>query len=170
MPNRCILLFPEFSNMQVIDRIRAQYDPAAKLVPPHITLVFPFESDISTADLHAHMTHALASASPFEVELSGITPAPGGYLFLHIQKGAAEITALHEKLYAGILSPFYPDWSHTFLPHMTVGHFQDDAQLQSAANKLKDLTDQFQAVINTVYVEIIGNNENSTIELSVPLG
>ncbi len=172
MTNRCIMLFPKFTNMDIIDRIREQYDPAARLVPPHITLVFPFESDISTAALSAHITGALAAASPFEVVLSNIAPAPDRYLFLHVQKGTAEISAMHEKLYAGLLRPFYPDWlqSLTFLPHMTVGRFEDDAEWESAANKLKGVTDQFQAVIDTVYVEIINlENDESIIELSIPL-
>lgn len=35
---RTIMIFPEFNNMEVIDKIRAQYDPLAKLVRPHITI------------------------------------------------------------------------------------------------------------------------------------
>ncbi len=173
MINRCILLFPKFENMHLIDRIREQYDPVAKLVQPHITLVFPFESDISTAELRAHMTSALTGTSPFEVVLRNIAPAPDRYLFLHVQKGVAEITMLHEKLYTGLLWPFYPNWlqSVTFLPHMTVGRFEDDASWGLAANKLKGITDEFQTIVDTVHVEIIDlQNEDSTIEMSIPLG
>ena len=43
---RTIMIFPEFENMEIIDNIRKKYDPLAELVRPHITLVFPFESQM----------------------------------------------------------------------------------------------------------------------------
>ena len=46
MSLRTIMIFPEFDNIDIIDEIRAKYDPLAKLVRPHITIVFPFEMDI----------------------------------------------------------------------------------------------------------------------------
>ena len=51
MSLRTIMIFPEFENMEIIDNIRKQYDPLAELVRPHITLVFPFESQISNEEL-----------------------------------------------------------------------------------------------------------------------
>ena len=43
---RTIMIFPQFNNIEIIDGIRDRYDPLAKLVRPHITLVFPFESEM----------------------------------------------------------------------------------------------------------------------------
>ena len=40
------MIFPEFDNMDVIDKIREKYDPLAKLVRPHITIVFPFKLEL----------------------------------------------------------------------------------------------------------------------------
>lgn len=42
---RAIHLFPKFLNSHIIDALRAKYDPLVQLIPPHITLVFPFNSD-----------------------------------------------------------------------------------------------------------------------------
>lgn len=47
MSIRTIMIFPEFENMDIIDRIRDKYDSLARLVRPHITLVFPFENEMS---------------------------------------------------------------------------------------------------------------------------
>ena len=47
MSFRTVMIFPEFENMHVIDSVRDRFDPLAKLVRPHITIVFPFESDMS---------------------------------------------------------------------------------------------------------------------------
>ena len=51
MSLRTVMIFPEFENMYVIDPVRNRYDPLAKLVRPHITIVFPFESDMSNEEL-----------------------------------------------------------------------------------------------------------------------
>ena len=47
MLKRTIMIFPQFSNQRIIDEIREKYDPLHNLVKPHITLMFPFENDIS---------------------------------------------------------------------------------------------------------------------------
>ena len=47
MKLRTIMIFPEFDNIEVIDKIREQYDPLANFVRPHITIVFPFDSERS---------------------------------------------------------------------------------------------------------------------------
>lgn len=41
---RDILIFPQFTNIEKIENIRKQYDELYKILPPHITLAFPFES------------------------------------------------------------------------------------------------------------------------------
>lgn len=35
---RTIMIFPQFENIEIIDNIREQNDPLAKLVKPHITV------------------------------------------------------------------------------------------------------------------------------------
>ena len=46
------MIFPEFDNIDIIDEIRAKYDPLTKLVRPHITIVFPFEMEITNDELY----------------------------------------------------------------------------------------------------------------------
>ncbi len=41
---RCIMIFPKFENMKIINEIREIYDPVVNNVGPHITLIFPFEN------------------------------------------------------------------------------------------------------------------------------
>jgi len=47
MNMRTIMIFPEFENIDNINDIRKKYDPLADLVLPHITLVFPFDSELT---------------------------------------------------------------------------------------------------------------------------
>lgn len=73
MIERCIMIFPEFNNMKIIDEIRERYDPLASHVRPHITLVFPFYSDINSDKLKEHIEHVLSEIRPFKIALKGVT-------------------------------------------------------------------------------------------------
>lgn len=63
------MIFPKFNNRQIIDKIREKYDPLANHVRPHITLVFPFESDIETTELKEHISTVVSDIPPFELFL-----------------------------------------------------------------------------------------------------
>lgn len=70
---RTIMIFPDFYNMEVIDNIREKYDPLAKLVRPHITIVFPFDIEVSNDDLSHILDTRLDGIEPFEIELQGFS-------------------------------------------------------------------------------------------------
>ena len=167
------MIFPEFENGQIIDRIREQYDPLAQHVRPHITLVFPFDSDIETKELEEHISKVISGFTPFEVVLNGITPANsfGKHLFLNIQKGHDEIVELHKRLYTGILKKYFPVWLQNgiFKPHMTVGNFDKESDFELGINETRNINDSFKTIINEISVEIIDENEDSIIELCVPI-
>lgn len=173
MLKRCIMIFPEFENGQTIDNIRSKYDPLANHVGPHITLVFPFESDIKTDDLRTHISSVLSEIKPFEIILNKITPtnAFGKYLFLNIHTGMDKIIEIHKKLYSGILEEHFPAWleGNNFFPHMTVGSFDNDDLFEIAINETKDIQDYFISIVKKISVEIIDENEDSIIELELKL-
>lgn len=173
MVERCIMIFPEFSNVSVIDEIREKYDPLAHHVRPHITLVFPFWSDISTSELRTHLEKALSELKPFRISLQGITPVQsfGNYLFLEITQGVEEIADIHNRLYTGILEPIHPQWLKAggYHPHMTVGKVADEQQYKAAIEDIKNIDDVFTSLVKKVSVEIIDENEDSLIEMEVPL-
>ncbi|MFL0269315.1 2'-5' RNA ligase family protein [Candidatus Clostridium radicumherbarum] len=172
MLKRCIMIFPKFNNGQIIDKIRDQCDPLANHVRPHITLVFPFDSDTKTTELKEHISTVLSNITPFEIFLNGITPTNnfGKYLFLNIQKGSEEIIEIHKRLYTGILENYFPDWlkGKTFLPHMTIGNFDNEEKFQIAIKDTRNITDSFKTIVNEISVEIIDENEDSIIELNIP--
>lgn len=51
MALRTVMIFPKFDNIELIDDIRKQYDPLADVIRPHITIVFPFDMDITNEEL-----------------------------------------------------------------------------------------------------------------------
>lgn len=171
---RCILIFPEFSNMGVIEQIRAKYDPLAKHVRPHITLVFPFDSDLSSTDMHNHLRHTLSGSAPFPLALESITPvrSHGNYLFLNVKQGADELTALHNKLYSGILEQYKPEWlkNSVYRPHLTVGRVPDETHYLAAIADTSEVDELFSTTVYKVSVEIIAVNDDSILEIEVALG
>jgi 2'-5' RNA ligase len=78
---------------------------------------------------------------------------------------------LHKKLYTGILKEYYPDWLNedVYLPHITVGNFKSDEELANAAADVKDINEEFKTFVNKISIEIIDENEDSIIELEIPL-
>lgn len=171
MTKRCVLIFPQFENVSVIDEIRKKYDPNYSNVPPHITLVFPFESDITKQQLQSHVKNTLQKTKCFCLKLGNLVKknSRGYYLMLSVTEGSSKVKELHQKLYQGILAPFKPEWPGGFMPHMTVGQFENKTELDASYNILSGMDEQFSARICRVSVEIIGSNSESIIEFELQL-
>lgn len=173
MIERCIMIFPEFDNIKIIDEVREKYDPLASHVRPHITLVFPFYSDIGSDKLKEHIEYVLLNTGSFKIILKGITPVQsfGNYLFLNIEIGREEIYTIHKKLYTGILEPYFPQWLRDgkYYPHMTVGKIENEEEYKAAILEVDDISDTFETMVNRISVEIIDENQDSIIEMEIEL-
>lgn len=164
MNKKTIMIFPEFNNISIINNIRKKYDPLADLVLPHITLVFPFESDLTTEELNAHLERQLTHVHPFKIELEGFSKLQddyGNFLFLNIVQGIEEIKNIHKSLYKDNLNHF--DSGRDYVPHMTVGKLPTVGLLDKAFNDVNKCHTKFNAIIKKVSVEMIGQNEKSII-------
>ena len=162
---RAIVLFPKFNSIDAIQAVRERFDPLAGYIAPHITLVFPFESALSTEELREHMSHALKGVKRFSVQLCGITgDFREGYLFLNVKRGNDPIIDLHDRLYQGALEPFLFR-KVTYCPHITVGRLEQLTEFDQALEALAGFSEQFEAEIDRVSVENIDSGERSTIEL-----
>lgn len=164
MSLRTIMIFPKFENMETIDNIRNKYDPLAKLVRPHITLVFPFKSPITNEELIQILNTRLMSVKSFELKLGGISKQEdvlGNYLFLDVLQGMEELCYIHKILYDNEFKEF--DLGLPYLPHMTIGKLPTAQLLENAFNDIKSMDNTFSTIVNKVSVEMIGDNEESII-------
>jgi 2'-5' RNA ligase len=162
---RAIVLFPKFNNIETIQTMRQKFDPLANYIAPHITLVFPFESDWSTQEIGDHVRRAINGVKRFAVQLGGFTgDQPDGYLFLRVKKGNDEIIDLHDRLYSGALQPFLYR-KILYCPHVTVGRVGDLTAFEDALAEFDTITTVFTCEISQVFVENIDSREQSTIEL-----
>jgi 2'-5' RNA ligase len=166
---RAVHIFPEFTNQHLIDELRVRYDPLQGLIPPHITLVFPFAADVSSDELAHHLSETAARFAPFAIALQGVTGAEGWYLFLNVKVGNDSIIALHDALYTGPLQGFL-DRAHTYIPHLTVGRCEDDASWQRALAETEAITERFETVVDELVLERIEADGRSVVEWRVSLG
>lgn len=165
---RAIHIFPEFSNERSIDTLRAEYDPLYGLIQPHVTLVFPFESTLTTESLQQHLQESVIGLKPFSIVLKGVTGAEEEYLFLNVKVGNDQIIELHDRLYAGLLQR-YLNRSRTYTPHVTVGRLDDKQTFEYAVSETQYMSEIFKTTVHEFVVETIDDSGKSTIELKIRL-
>lgn len=161
---RDILIFPQFTNIEKIENIRKQYDELYKILPPHITLAFPFESSMSNDELKDRLMQVLKSVEPFEIVMSGVSlhkdeNIKTNYIFLNIVSGMKEIKILHNEIYEKVLNQ---KMSFEYIPHITLGTTENE-QIEFKLN------DEFKTIVTKVSVEKIGKNEESNVLFEVGL-
>lgn len=171
---RTIMIFPQFENINLINEIREKYDPLAKHVRPHISLVFTFESSLTTSEVNEHLKKVLDGIRPFRLTLQEIVKVDnplGMYLFLDIKQCNKEIKKMNLKLYTGILQTYKPAWlnQETFMPHMTIGSFTSREDLNIAFKDTELIKESFSTIVDKISVEIIDENEDSIIEIEIDL-
>lgn len=159
---RDILIFPKFKNIDKIQEIRNKYDKLANLVPPHITLAFPFSDTISDEELIEKLSNLLITYKPFDITFKGISLSKDNYIFLNCVKGNKKIIHLHNEIYSKIL-PSYFEKSFKYAPHITLG--QSDNIIE-----LKHFQYEFKTIVDEVSIELIGEHEESIILKNIKFG
>lgn len=102
--------------------------------PPHITLVYPFEKNF-----FKHAQQVLSEQEPFTIVLNNIgVSAKEYYLYLLPEKDEV-LHELHEKLHTGILAHHANADMPTYIPHLTLGVFNSQTQLQENVQVFKQV-------------------------------
>ena len=159
---RDILIFPKFHNIDLIQQIRKKYDKLANLIEPHITLAFPFNDSMSNSELIDKLRIILKKYSPFSVTFKGVSLSDDNYIFLNCVNGSEEIIKMHDDIYSNII-PNHFNACIKYIPHITLG------QAESITD-LKDFDYEFSTIIDTVSIELIGENEESIIVENMKIG
>jgi 2'-5' RNA ligase len=117
MNERCIFLPAEGPALPAIRALRARYDPLAEVVPPHVTLVFPFALDWP-GDRLAALLEQHRGDLPIPFTLAPPV-ADGDYLFFPLDRGRPAVADLHDRLYAALPAQLRAD--RPYVPHLTFG-------------------------------------------------
>ena len=165
---RVIVAFPQFVGLDRVEAVRRRYDPLALLTAAHITLVFPFDSELTADEVAAHVRDAVRGVRPFPVHLEGVTAHEGEYLFLNVKHGNDALIALHDRLYSGLLAPFLSR-EHTYVPHVTVGRLATRAALLAALDNAQECAGPFVTEVSTITVYRIDEEQRRPVEREVLL-
>ncbi len=164
MALRTIMIFPQLKNIELINQIRHKYDPLADLIRPHITIAFPFESEMSNDELLVILNKRLGEVKRFEIELQGFSKCEdrfGNYIYLNVVKGMGNIIKMHDCLYANEFKPF--NLGLEYVPHITVGKVSDVHKLECAYEDVKNVNCRFTSIVEKISVEMIGEDQESII-------
>jgi 2'-5' RNA ligase len=170
MRKRYVVAFPKVADAdawQEILSLRERFDPLAHDVPPHLTLVFPFEDPLSDTALEEHVRGVLYGVHCFPVVLRDITAHENEYLFLNVKRGNDALVALHDALYTGPLARHLLRL-HTYVPHVTVGRVPAH-QLAAALDATSAITRAHEAIVDAISVRAIDGDDERTAVLDVPL-
>ena len=163
---RDILLLPNFDNMDVIEKIRKDNDELYGIVPPHITIVFPFEDDMSDDELVVKVRDYFKDKKKFYVKFSGVSFSDDNYIFLDCVEGKKDIIKIHDELYNNYFQKYLSD--REYIPHITIGQTFNSSNEQ--LKKIENMKDEFECYIDTIIIENIGLNEESIILDKIVLG
>lgn len=122
-----------------IDQVRQVHDPQHRMVAAHFTFVFPFAGvGVDDVVLHATQVSRATAAIHFRLQEAAAVKdpfSPATRLFLLPTDGADSMRELHAQLYDGVLAPHrHP--SAPFVPHVTVGTFDQEADAELVAQRL----------------------------------
>lgn len=70
---RDILLFPKFENESVIEDIRKECDQLYGIIKPHITIVFPFDDNMSDEAFIQKARYIVKEEKKFFVKFEGVS-------------------------------------------------------------------------------------------------
>ena len=156
---RDILIIPELDDISLIQDIREKYDELANIVPPHITLAFPFDSDITNEELDIKLKNIFSEYKEFNITLSGVSyhydeRVGVYYIYLDVTQGYDTIYEISKKIYSEIFNKEVPE---KYIPHITLGSVEK-------INDIK-LDHVFNTTVKNIIVEDIGENEESNVIL-----
>ena len=150
LPRYAVAWFPHFEQLQRIEEFRRRHDPAAALVPAHLSLVFPFATALSRLQVETHVQRVASRWPPVAVSFQRVRLHANEFLFLMASRGAAALGAFHDKLYTRSLQPHLRR-EFPYEPHITLARYADFARLESA---LAEADEAFGAEFSAVMREV----------------
>lgn len=123
---RCIYLAVRFQDSDV-ESFRSKFDPLYTKCPAHITVVFPFDSDLPSEAIAVQMESLSMDQPSFCIKV-GPPRYQNGYLTMPSISRHTWISHSHEALTRAIGGAVVPG----FIPHFTIGREMNDSVLSGS--------------------------------------
>ena len=153
---RDILIMVNFPNIDKIKEIQKKYYDIADKIDPHIAVVFPFDSDISDEELYEKLSKVVENYKPFKIKCHGVSTPVGepNYRFLDVVENRDIIKKMSDDIYKSIIPEHLEHRDkHNYVPHISLANMPLDKEIE--------LDDTFEMIVDSLYVERIGSNDES---------
>ena len=137
LPRYAVAWFPQFAGIERIEAFRARHDPAAPQIPAHLSLVFAFPTAHTRLQVETHLNRVVSRWPVIPATFRRVRIHANEFLFLMASRGAASITALHDKLYTRSLAPHLRR-DLPYEPHITIARHADFPALERAFAEAED--------------------------------
>jgi len=169
LPRFAVAWFPSFPGIERVEAFRARHDPMAAKIPAHLTLVFPFATNLTRLQLETHVRRVASKWPPVPVTFRAIRMHASEFVFLMASRGAASVTALHEALYTRSLRP-HRRLEFPYEPHITLARQAQPASLERAYGEAQEeLGAEFTDVMREVELLAVGPDGKIDNLCSIPL-
>ena len=158
LPRFAVAWFPVPAGIEKVEAIRRRHDPASPLIPAHVSLAFPFPTSLTQLQIATHVRSVVSRWPPVPVAFRRVRIHAGEFVFLMASRGAASITALHDKLYTRSLRQHLrPEFGYE--PHITIARNPDSRELEAACAEAERLfPPEFAAVMREVELLSVGRD------------
>ncbi len=164
---RVIFVEPKIENSDKIYEFFKNNNPDSKMVGMHVCLIFPFNSDLDSADIENKMMAVLKNRKSFQIVIKGTSislEAKNNFLFLNIEDRDKILFKISNELYKQLDGYAYLKGDYN--PHITVGKCMDLDEFEKMKNKLKQLGEiELNAIVDKVYCKVMEKDENGDVYL-----
>ena len=169
LPRFAVAWFPGFEGIDRIEAFRRRHDPASHLIAPHLSLVFPFPTAHSRLQVETHVQRVASRWPVIPVAFRRVRAHANEFLFLTASRGAASITAFHDKLYTRSLQPHLRR-DLPYEPHITLARYASLDLLDAAlAEAEEEFREEFADVMRRIDLLAVGRDGKIEFLKSIPL-
>ena len=172
LPRRAILWFPPFPIDSPIEGFRRRFDPLAGSLPAHVTLVFPFSTNLTVTQLTSHIRRIVGNWPSLPVSFRDVEAIVDEFACLMLRDRAEAVVALHDKLYRGILKAYLRD-DIPYLPHVTLGRAGGNPSGSSFTAMYdiaqREVKGEWRCVLKELAIITLHPDGTITIDKTIPL-
>jgi 2'-5' RNA ligase len=171
LPRRGIVWLPAFPADAPIESFRRDHDPLHAALPAHVWLVFPFATNLTSVQIAAHVRRVIANWPAMSATFRDVESILEDFVILMVRERADALTALHDKLYQGVLKPFLRT-ELTYTPHLTLGRVAGNPQradfdrLHECA--IQRVRGEWRCMLRELHIITLQADGKITIDKSVP--
>lgn len=116
---------------------RRLYDPEHwRLIPPHVTVAYPFVREAKWEGVRADLARAVAAFPPFWITLSGLNTFEDPHAVLWFRPDDGGMLLRIQAALATQFPNYVQDGPLGFVPHLTVGFFDSQEDMAAARSRI----------------------------------